>query len=81
MSRARLPPQWFGPAFALVMGGAMTAVVTLALALVFAAPDVGLLQAWLPRWAIAWAVATPVIAVLSPRVRRWLSAWIVPPGA
>ena len=59
----------------------MTAIVTLVLALAFAAPGIGLLQAWLPRWVIAWAVATPVIAVLSPQVRRWLSAWIVPPGA
>ena len=81
MSAGRLPARWFGWAFALVMGGAMTAMVTLVLALVFGAPDAGLLQAWLPRWAIACAVASPVIAVLSPRVRRWLSAWIVPPGA
>lgn len=81
MSRRRLSARWFGWAFALLMGGAMTAIVTLALALAFAAPDSGLLRAWIPRWAIAWAIATPVIAVLSPRLRRWLSLWIEPPGA
>ena len=81
MSGGRLPARWFGWAFALAMGVAMTAIVTLLLALVYRDPSAGLLQAWLPRWAIAWAVATPVIAVLSPRVRRWLSIWIVPPGA
>lgn len=79
MSERRLPSQWFPRLFALLMGGAMTAVVTLVLTMVqdaWAWPSVA---RWLQRWALAWAVATPTIFVLAPRVRRLASRITVPP--
>ena len=79
MSDVRLPAQWFPRLFALLMGGAMTAVVTLVLTLVQDAWAWPSAARWLQRWALAWVAATPTIFVLAPRVRRLASRIAVPP--
>lgn len=81
MSDQRLAKRWFPWMFAFLMGGGMTAVVTLALTLVL---DVWQMQAvvrWLQRWALAWAVATPIIVWLAPRARRVAARFAIPPEA
>lgn len=75
----RLPKRWFPWLFALLMGGAMTAVVTLVLTLAQEAWTWSAAMHWLQRWALAWAAATPTIFVLAPRVRRLASRIAVPP--
>lgn len=58
----RLSRRWFPWVFALLMGGAMTLVVTLALSLA---------QGFtLGGWLLAWLVATPAIVLLAPGARR-----------
>ncbi len=81
MQPTRLPARWFPWAFALLMGLAMTGVVTLAITLVFDDGSAGLAMRWLTRWALAWGVATPAIALLSPPLRRWLARHLETPRA
>ena len=76
----RLSKRWFPCAFAVLMGLAMTGVVTLALSLVSDPVEAGFAARWLPRWLLAWLVATPLIALLSPPLRRWLACHVEPPG-
>jgi hypothetical protein len=75
----RLPKRWFPWLFALLMGGAMTAVVTFVLTLVQDAWTWPAAVRWLQRWALAWAAATPTIILLAPRVRRLAARFAVPP--
>lgn len=81
MSDKRLPKRWFPWMFALLMGGGMTAIVTLALTLAQDAWQLQSLLRWLQRWALAWTVATPVIVWLAPRARRIAARFAVPPEA
>lgn len=67
--------------FAFLMGGGMTAIVTLALTLALDVWQMQALMRWLQRWALAWAVATPVIVWLAPRARRIAARFAVPPEA
>lgn len=75
----RLSRRWFPWIFALLMGGAMTAVVTLALTLVYDAWAWSATVRWMQRWALAWAVATPTIYLLAPRMRRFATRIAVAP--
>jgi hypothetical protein len=73
----KLPAAFHPWVFAAIMGGAMTAIVTVVLALWrggFA------LLPWLQSWALAWLVATPVIVFLAPRARRWAARIAELPG-
>lgn len=81
MNDKRLPKRWFPWMFALLMGGGMTAIVTLALTLAQDAWQLQSLLRWLQRWALAWAVATPVIVGLAPRARRIAARFAIPPEA
>ncbi len=80
MSDGRLSARWFPWLFAVFMGGAMTAVVTLVLTLVFDGWDGDIAAGWLQRWALAWVAATPTIHVLAPRIRRLAARFAVPPS-
>jgi hypothetical protein len=62
----RLSRRWFPWVFALLMGGAMTLIVTLALSLAQGFT----LSGWMGRWLLAWLVATPAIVLLAPGARR-----------
>jgi hypothetical protein len=76
MSR-KLPRSFYPWVFAAIMGGAMTAIVTVVLAFWrggFA------LWPWLQSWALAWLVATPVIVYLAPRARRLAARFAELPG-
>jgi hypothetical protein len=74
---SKLPASLFPWVFAAIMGGAMTAIVTVALA--FWRGGFALLP-WLQSWALAWLVATPVIVFLAPRARRWAARFAQLPG-
>lgn len=81
MNDKRLQKRWFPWIFALLMGGGMTAIVTLALTLAQDPWQLPSLLRWLQRWALAWAVATPVIVWLAPRARRMAARFAIPPEA
>jgi Protein of unknown function (DUF2798) len=79
LNDGRLSVRWFPWVFALLMGGAMTAVVTLVLTLALDVREWSAAERWLCRWLLAWATATPSIWWLAPRVRRIAARFVVPP--
>ncbi len=81
MSEGRLSARWFPWLFALFMGGVMTALVTLALTLVYDPWRWAAVGRWLQRWALAWSIATPTIHLLAPRMRRLATRFAIPPTA
>ena len=72
----RLSRRWFPWVFALLMGGAMTLIVTMALTLAQGFTLAG----WMGRWLLAWLVATPTIVLLAPGARRMAARFAEPPG-
>lgn len=81
MNDKRLPKPWFPWVFALLMGGAMTAIVTAVLTLSLDAREWPAVARWLLRWALAWPVATVSIMLLAPRARRLAARLAIPPDA
>jgi hypothetical protein len=73
----RLSCRWFPWVFALLMGGAMTLIVTLALSVAQGFT----LSGWMGRWLLAWLVATPAIVLLAPGARRLAARIAEPPPA
>lgn len=81
MSDKRLPKPWFPWVFALLMGGAMTAIVTVMLTLALDPWEWPAVGRWCLRWMLAWPVATFCIVLLAPRARRLAARYAVPPDA
>lgn len=81
MADKRLPKPWFPWIFALLMGGAMTAIVTLMLTLALDPWEWPAVGRWCLRWMLAWPVATFCIVLLAPRARRLAARCAIPPDA
>lgn len=62
----RMAPYVYGVLQALITTG----VATLIAALSFAHPAVGLLEAWLKPWLLAWLTMLPVVILIAPVIQH-----------
>lgn len=80
MADRRLPAPFFPWVLEVLMGGAMTAVITTILSL---ANDTQLARfpaTWFANWLLAWLVATPAIVLMAPHARALASRVAVTPA-
>lgn len=62
----RMAPYVYG----VLQAAITTGVATLVAALSFSHPAVGLLEAWLKPWLLAWLTMLPVVILIAPVIQR-----------
>lgn len=63
-------------AFALIMGGITTGIISFTLIALNIGFDERFLKIWLKSWGMAYLIVIPVILIIAPKIQKWVDKFV-----